>query len=135
MKIQPVQSWQNGQQKEATEFELRIVSDNLSTSAVFYYSLSTAEVNHMETRVITPEIPAWDEPVVGGDPIHHEAIPEVTIEVKVLDSSREALAEGNLTIDGADYQTWDADPSANAWAYKWAASKLNLSLIPGQTFN
>ena len=41
----------------------------------------------------------------------------------------EVVAEGNLGIDGADYQTWDADPSANAWAYNWAAGKLNLTIV------
>ena len=134
MKIQPVQSWQNGQQKEATEFELRIVSDNLSTSATFYYSLSSETITHTETKVVTPEMPAWDEPVIDGDPIHHEAVPEVTEEITVVDSNSQVLAEGNLGIDGADYQTWDADPSANAWAYNWATAKLNLTLVPGQTF-
>lgn len=40
------------------------------------------------------------------------------------------LVDGNLTLDGADYQTWDADPSANAWAINWALAKLNLELLP-----
>lgn len=126
--IQPVTSWQNGQEKQATIFDLRIVNDNLSTSATFYYSLSSAEVSHMETRVVTPEVPAYDE-IVDGETVHHDAVPEVTIEVKVVDTPSQVLAEGNLGIDGADYQTWDADPSANAWAYNYAAGKLNLTLV------
>lgn len=39
-KIQPVKIWKNGQSKEATVFNLRIISDDLSSSASFYYSLS-----------------------------------------------------------------------------------------------
>jgi hypothetical protein len=39
------------------------------------------------------------------------------------------LQDGNLTIDGEDYQTWDADPSANEWIYNWAAQQLNITII------
>lgn len=123
--IQPVSSWQNGEEKQATIFDLRIVNDNLSTSATFYYSLSSAEVYHMETRVVAPEIPAYDE-VVDGKTIHHDAVPEVTIQVKVVDEYSVMLVDGNLSIDGQDYQTWDSDPSANAFAYNYAMIKLKL---------
>ena len=136
MTILPVKSWQNGQEKEATEFNLRIVSDNLSTNATFYYSLSSVTISHTETKVVTPEIPAWDEnTIVDGEVvvIHHDAVPEVTEQVTIIDSYEQMLVEGNLGIDGADYQTWDADPSANAWAYNWAAAKLNLVLVPEVT--
>lgn len=108
MKIQPISSWQNGQEKQGTIFNLRIVSDNLSTSATFYYSISSEEISHIETKVVSQ---------ING---------EVTEEVKVVDSNAQILVEGNLNIDGADYQEWDADSSANAWAYTWAANKLNL---------
>jgi hypothetical protein len=134
MKIQPVQSWQNGQSKEATEFDLRIINDNLKNSATFYYSLSSVETSHTETKVVTPEIPAWDEPVVDGEPIHHEAVPEVTEEVKTVDSYSQVLIEGNLGIDGADYQDWELAVNANQYAYTYAAAKLNLVLIPDQKF-
>jgi len=134
MKIQPVQSWQNGQAKEATEFDLRIINDNLSTSATFYYSLSSVEVSHTETKVVTPEIPAWDEPVIDGETIHHEAIPAVTEDVKVIDSNPQVLIEGNTGIDGADYKEWDLAVNANAYAYDYVATKLNLVLIADQKF-
>jgi len=39
------------------------------------------------------------------------------------------LQDGNLTIDGESYQTWDADPSANEWIYNWSALQLNLTII------
>jgi hypothetical protein len=35
-----------------------------------------------------------------------------------------------LEISGADYDSWNNDPTSNAWAYNWAAGKLNLVLIP-----
>ncbi len=90
MKISPISSWQNGQEKQGTEFDLRIINDNLSTSATFYYSISTEQTE--------------------------ESISQV-------------LVDGNLTLDGADYQTWDSSVSANEWAYNWAAAKLNLTII------
>lgn len=39
VQIQPVQIWKNGQSKDATVFSLRIISDDLASSATFYYSL------------------------------------------------------------------------------------------------
>jgi hypothetical protein len=42
----------------------------------------------------------------------------------------QVLVDGNITLNGTDYQTWDADPSANAWAINWALAKLNLELLP-----
>jgi hypothetical protein len=41
--IQPVSIWYNGQMVAATIFNLISISDNLSTSATFYYSLLSAE--------------------------------------------------------------------------------------------
>jgi hypothetical protein len=35
----------------------------------------------------------------------------------------------NLTISGADYDSWGADPNSNQWAYNWAAQQLNLTLV------
>lgn len=38
--IQPVSSWQNGEEKEATQFVLTSSYDNLSTNANFQYQLN-----------------------------------------------------------------------------------------------
>ena len=38
--IQPVSSWQNGEEKEATQFVLSSSYDNLSTNATFQYQLN-----------------------------------------------------------------------------------------------
>lgn len=37
--IQPVTIWVNGQQQIANQFSLRIIADDLATSATFYYEL------------------------------------------------------------------------------------------------
>jgi hypothetical protein len=97
MKIQSVMVWQNGQQKEANTFIMRIVNDNLETSCNFYYEMQNVEevINDTQTNTII-----------------------------------DVLTFGNLNLSGEEYQTWDADPSANSWAYNWAAGQLNLVLIP-----
>jgi hypothetical protein len=133
MKIQAIISWQNGEELQGTEFDLIVINDNLSTSATFYYTISTEQISHMETVVVTPEIPAYDE-VVDGETIHHDAVPAVTTEVLVVDTPSITLVSGNITMDGTDYQTWDSSVSANEWAYNWAATKLNLVIIPDQVF-
>jgi hypothetical protein len=38
-----------------------------------------------------------------------------------------------LDISGPDYDNWNNDPSSNAWAYNWAANKLNLNFVDGLT--
>jgi len=83
--IQPVSIWYNGQMVQAVLFSLISISDNLSTTATFYYAL--------------------------------------------LSSAQIRLAEGNLTMDGADYTTYSTSTSSNEFAYSWAAQKLNLTII------
>jgi hypothetical protein len=39
------------------------------------------------------------------------------------------LAQGNLTMEGADYTTYSSSPDSNSFAYNWGASKLNLTII------
>ena len=131
-KIQPITSWQDGVEKEGVNFNLIVVNDNLSTQATFWYTISTEEINHTETIIVTPEIPAWDEPLPDGGFLHHDAIPAVTKEITVVDVPSVILVSGNINISGQDYQDWDADPSANSWAYNWAAIQLKLTLIPDQ---
>lgn len=97
MKIQPVNVWQNGQQKEANNFVMRIVDDNLKTTCSFYYEMQDVQE------------------VIVND--------QITIITDVL-------TFGNLTLTGEEYQIWDADPSANEWAYNWAAAQLNLVYVP-----
>jgi hypothetical protein len=39
VQIQPVSIWYNGQSKEASELDARIIFDDLATSAQFFYEL------------------------------------------------------------------------------------------------
>lgn len=45
------------------------------------------------------------------------------------ETKSQVLLSGELSINGADYEQWDAEIDANAWIYNWAASKLNLTII------
>jgi hypothetical protein len=83
--IQPISIWYNGQMVQATIFNLNSISDNLSTTATFFYQLFSAE--------------------------------------------NIQLAQGNLTMDGFDYEAYSTSPDSNAYAYQWGAEKLNITLI------
>jgi hypothetical protein len=41
--IQPVSIWYNGIMEQATIFDMTSITDNLSTSATFYYSLYSSD--------------------------------------------------------------------------------------------
>jgi hypothetical protein len=43
----------------------------------------------------------------------------------------EQVAQGNLTIDGAEYIAWGDQPAMaiNEWIYDWVAEQLNLVII------
>ena len=113
MKIQPVMVWQNGQQKEANNFIMRIVNDNLETSCNFYYELQS-----IQELVSQIEVPITNEDKTTT----MSTIDKITITTDIL-------TFGNLSLEGQDYKDWDVNPSANEWAYNWAATKLNLVLI------
>jgi hypothetical protein len=46
--IQPVSIWYNGQNKQASELDARIIYDDLATSAAFYYELKEATTHNAE---------------------------------------------------------------------------------------
>jgi len=102
MKIQPIITWQNGEQKEANNFVLSSTADNFLNAATFSYQLQ----NVSETI-----IPA------------NETEPEQII------INTDILIVGYLSITGQDYIEWDLSNNANQWAYDWAAVQLNLVLI------
>ena len=106
--------WQNGQQKEANTFIMRIVNDNLETSCNFYYELQNVQ------EVITQiEVTTTSEDGTKSTSMQDE-----------VTTTTDILTFGNLTLQGEEYQTWDSTTSANEWAYDWAAGQLNLVLIP-----
>jgi hypothetical protein len=39
------------------------------------------------------------------------------------------VAEGSLTMSGADYITYSTSTTANDYAYEWGAAQLNLTLV------
>jgi len=97
--IEPISSWQNGEEKIATQFVLTSNYDNLSTNANFQYQLNQ----------ITPD------PASDSTPPKHPMYNQ--------------LVTGSLTMSGQDYLDWDAAVDANDWAYTWAAAQLNLTII------
>ena len=88
-KIQPIAIWFKGDLVNANYLNLVSTSDNLVSSATFYYVLYANE----------------------------------------MDMQGNALASGSLTMDGANYQTYESSPTSNDFAYNWAAGKLNLTII------
>ena len=55
----------------------------------------------------------------------------MNVDAEGVESMGEAVAQGNLTIDGADYIEWGDVPamSVNSWIYNWVAEQLNLELV------
>ena len=55
----------------------------------------------------------------------------MSVDADGVESIGEAVAQGNLTIDGASYVAWGDQPSMqiNAWIYNWVAEQLNLEII------
>lgn len=98
--IEPVSSWQNGEEKTATQFVLTSTFDNLSTNANFQYQLN---------QIIPTPDPAPPTPPMY--PMYNQ------------------LVSGSLTMSGQDYLDWDAATDANEWAYNWAATALKLVLV------
>ena len=52
-----------------------------------------------------------------------------TFYYQLFSATNEQLADGNLTMDGFDYEAYSSSPDSNAYAYNWGASKLNLTLV------
>jgi beta-lactamase class D len=53
------------------------------------------------------------------------------VDAEGVESQGEQVAQGNLTIDGADYIAWGDQPAMaiHAWIYQWSADKLNLTIV------
>ena len=52
-----------------------------------------------------------------------------TLYYQLLADDGTQLAQGNLTIDGEEYQSWGESSDVNSDAYVIAANDLNLTLI------
>lgn len=77
--IEPIQIWLNGQLKQASVLDAKIINDDLKTTCTFYYELK-------EATIITPPLEE------GGQ------------ETSVIGAR---LADGNVSISGEDYLNWD----------------------------
>lgn len=99
-KIQPLTLWINGETKEATNFTLKSIGDNLSLV-----------------------------PLEGVATLYYEL--QSTIIDEQGNESYQNIITATLDISGADYASWNNDPTSNAWIYNWAAGKLNLVLVGG----
>ena len=102
-KIQPQQVWVNGESKSAEYFQVTCINDNYENSATNYWQLFTKVI---QMNGIDEDLP--------------------------VEVPGEQVAQGNLTIDGADYVAWGDQPAMaiNAWIYQWSADKLNLVILP-----
>ena len=49
-----------------------------------------------------------------------------TFYYQIFSDNNIQLTEGNLIMEGKDYQDWNT----NEYAYNWAAKKLNLQILP-----
>jgi hypothetical protein len=96
--IEPVQIWHNGQAKEASVLDARIIYDDLKSSCTFYYELK-------EGDIIIPPIQE------GG---------QETIQTGIK------LAEGNISLSGEDYLSWDG---SNDYAFDFIADSLSLIIV------
>lgn len=54
-----------------------------------------------------------------------------SVDAEGVETQGEAVAQGNLTIDGQDYINWGDQPAMaiNEWIYNWVAEQLNLTII------
>ena len=55
----------------------------------------------------------------------------MNVDADGVESIGEAVAQSNLTIDGADYVAWGDQPAMaiNEWIYNWVAEQLNLTIV------
>ncbi len=80
-------------------------------------------------KLITP-ISIWDKGQNKEADILNAFAVNVTLGVSAtfyytISNEQEQLASGNLTLEGADYQLWNAD----IFAWDWVAQQLNLTII------
>ena len=61
--------------------------------------------------------------------ISDNLIDSATFYYQLFSSTNIQLAQGNLSITGADYTTYSSSTSSNDFAYSWGATQLNLTLI------
>ena len=79
---------------------------------------------------ITP-ISIWDNgtvqqaTILNAYVINDNLINSATFYYTLLSESLQQLAQGNLTMQGQDYDDWQT----NDYAYNWVAAQLNLTIV------
>lgn len=55
----------------------------------------------------------------------------MVVDAEGVESTGEAIAQGNLTINGQDYIDWGDQPAMaiNDWIYSWVSEQLNLTIV------
>jgi hypothetical protein len=61
--------------------------------------------------------------------ISDNLINSATFYWQLFDATNIQLAQGNLTMESADYTTYSSSPDSNSYAYEWGATQLNLTLV------
>jgi hypothetical protein len=54
---------------------------------------------------------------------------DCTFYYQLFNATNLQLAQGNLTMTGADYTTYSTSSDSNEYAYQWGATQLNLTLV------
>jgi hypothetical protein len=61
--------------------------------------------------------------------ISDNLIDNATFYYQLYSSDNLQLTSGNLTMSGADYETYSSNATSNDFAYSWGATQLNITLI------
>ena len=61
--------------------------------------------------------------------INDNLLNSATFYWQLLDSAEIKLADGNLTMGEPTYDQWGTSSDVNQWAYEWAATQLNITLV------
>jgi hypothetical protein len=76
-------------------------------------------------------VPIWNNgssknaTILNAYSVSDNLIDSATFYYALLSSTLEQLAQGNLTMSGADYQAWQT----NQYAWDFVANSLNLTII------
>lgn len=89
-----------------------------------FFNGESVQVNNFELRSIGDNLSLI--PTKGIATLYYE-LQKVTVVEETV--TAENIITATLEISGTEYDSWNADPTSNAWILNWAAIKLNLVLI------
>jgi len=67
--------------------------------------------------------------ISDGDNLQTSASFIYVLYANEMDMQGNQLANGQLTMDGFDYEAYTTSTDSNSYAYTWAATKLNITLL------